>query len=188
MTEESENSVVDAVAREMVSELRIDFHGLREDTKKDLAEMRKESSDSFNKMFLKFDDLNKSNIQSLSGKSGAIVGSVIGILAVTFSFVQLVVSPIREGATQAQADIKELRVQQDSHLASHIQTAVETGKLLNAAETARSESLRSQSMADKVDTYLRSGSSTIDKMQGELQMLKDEVRDIDQHGTHIKSP
>lgn len=178
----SSGNVIDATARQMVADLRVDFHDLRAENKKEMGELRAEQSLGFKQMMEKFDSQNESKMKSLSGRSAAIVSTGLGLIGVSFAFTTLITQPLREDASQTKGDLKELRLQQTEHVTAHIQAAVDTGKLLQSVDANRKEIVRTESVSDRLESQLHNTTSTVDKIQGEVEILKESVRDIDSQG------
>lgn len=124
------HDAIDPIAREQVRGLRGEFHDFRAEVKKDVGELRDEMNHGLARIFNRLDQDQRWTMQQSSSGKGVLMGSIIGIVTIGFSFTAIVTQPLREATAENKAALT----------ASHARDLAQERALGEASKQAQSTS------------------------------------------------
>lgn len=134
-----------------------------------IDQLRNEISEGFSKVFRRFDEDQRSIIQSSGARLGILITTAIGIVALTFSFTTIITQPLRDNITQ----LTKIQLDRLQNLPDDYERF---GSQHSAIQTNSSSinSIHSELYNNNKDTW---------KMMGKLEMIQKQVNDVDARGS-----
>lgn len=175
--------VVDTLARDKITGLRLEFHEFRTESRADAAQLRSELSAGLTSIMKRMDAEKDSNIKDLGAGKGLLITSGLAIIGLAFSFTTLVTQPLRDGEARLETAISAIRESESHKMLENTRAATVMGGLLNQAEANRKTIDDNMRVMQSMDAQTHAQAMSCERQAGRLEALQQVVRDIDSQGT-----